>query len=146
MVFKTSTGEISEWNEGDFKNLRLHQAQDIINQSVINPFGKFQFGSLTKWGYELRLDGINILFGEGMQKYSDDEYKKTIELKKAVEELIEKNVVCSTIKSNGRIGVSINKNNWKKIKEKIEEFEYEVKYLNDKHGLSTRNVGTKGMF
>ena len=68
-------GQISEWNEGDYKNLRLHKAQEIINASTLNPLGKMNLFGITKIGYRFWFDGIDMLFGEGMSKYSSDEVK-----------------------------------------------------------------------
>ncbi len=134
-------GDVSEWNEGNFKSMRLHQAQMLINNSKINPFMKTN----NKWAYELWYVGIDIMFGEGQQKYNQPEINKVKEVKKEVEDLMEEQI-CSIINNETRRGVSVQIAKWKILKEKLEEFEYLVKSYNDKHGLSTKNVGTKGLF
>lgn len=136
-----SQGDVSEWNEGNFKSMRLHQAQMLINNAKINPFSR----NSNKWSYELWFSGIDIMYGEGQQKYSESEKKSCKELKAEVEELL-KIRVCSPIKQNGKEGVSVSVVTWDQLKPKLEEFEYLVKTYNDKHGLSTKNVGTKGLF
>ena len=81
-------GEISEWNEGNFKTLRMHQAQDLINRALINPFKKSGIDNGDKFNYELGIDGINILFGEGESKYAESEYEEVCELRNAIIQLI----------------------------------------------------------
>ena len=53
-------GNISEWNEGNFKNLRLHEAQEMINLGKINPFSHSQ--DKTTWNYHIWKSGIDINF------------------------------------------------------------------------------------
>lgn len=141
-ISKEIKGEISEWNEGNFKSMRLHQAQELINYSKVNPFGR----TVNKWNYELWFVGVDIMLGEGIQKYNDSESDKSIELKKEVEGLMEKERICFISNNNSRKIVTINTDPWKLLKVKLEEFEYLIKRYNDKHGLSTKNVGTKGLF
>ena len=113
---------------------------------MINPFQK----SGGKFNYEIAFDAVRILYGEGMSKYSDSEHEECITLKKEIERILVEDVPCSTKKTyrNGQYvnAIIINKTKWNELKTKIEDFEYKVKFYNDKHGLSTRNVGTKGLF
>lgn len=143
-------GEVSEWNEGNFKSLRLHQAQDLMNRAKIYPLKKFGMESDSKFNYEIWIDSIIILFGEGAAKYSGEEYAEVCALQSKVTDMMEKNPPCASKKSyvneDYHKVTSVNQEHWRALKKKIEEFEYKVKLYNDKHGLSTRNVGTKGMF
>ncbi len=133
-------GETSEWNEGDYKNLRLHKAQEIINASTLNPLGHMNLFGINKLGYRFWFDGIDMLFGEGMSKYSSDEVKDIEKLREDVEKLIESNPASKNFMNwKGEKGKSIHYNNWIEIKKKLREFEYKVKKYNDQHGLSTRN-------
>ena len=133
-------GEYSEWNEGDYKNLRLHKAQEMINLSSVAPMEKINFFDIKKYGYELWFDGINILFGEGMQKYGEDEYKKVVGLRNAIEEFIRTKRVCYPITNQYKQkGMGVNMENLKDLKMLLRDYEYLVKVYNDKHGLSTRN-------
>jgi hypothetical protein len=141
-ISKEIKGEISEWNEGNFKSMRLHQAQELINYSKVNPFGR----TVNKWNYELWFVGIDIMLGEGIQKYNESESTISLDLKKEVEELMGKEKICFISSNNLRKIVTINIEPWKKLKVKLEELEYLIKRYNDKHGLSTKNVGTKGLF
>lgn len=131
-------GEISEWNEGNFKSLRLHQAQEIINFCTMNPFKK----NGNEWNYKIWFNAIVVLFKEGMQKYSTSEYTETNKLKDDTEEALNK---FSGITKNSN-GYKIDMKQWTELKKKLEEFEYKAKSLNDKHGLSTRNVKYEGLF
>ena len=134
------SGQISEWNEGDYKNLRLHKAQEIINASTLNPLGKMNLFGINKLGYRFWFDGIDMLFGEGMSKYSPDEVKEIEKLREEVENLIESNPASKNFTNwKGEKGESIHYDKWKPIKKKLREFEYKVKKYNDNHGLSTRN-------
>lgn len=142
---EVSKGEISDWNEGNFKSIRLHQAQTLINMAKSNPFVK-QDG---KWMYEWWFSGSIIVFGEGVQKYGEKEKEKCILLKKEIETIIDESnskPIITNITSGNRKGTSVDMERWKELKEKIEEFEWLVKEYNDKHGLSTRNVKSGGLF
>jgi len=132
----------SEWNEGNFKNLRLHEAQEMINLGKLNPFVSSEDG--TTWNYQIWLGGIDILLGEGMSKYGDDEVIEIENEKKFIEELIKLKPPFTRIiefKLNGQKGrfIPIPKNQ-KRIKKILENYESIVKKFNDIHGLSTRNA------
>lgn len=142
MTMGIKEGDVSEWNEGTLKSLRLHQAQVLINTAKINPLSKV----MDMWGHLAWFKGVDILLGEGMEKYADSELDEIIKLKKEIEKIIDEKPICTPINSSGRQGVSVNINNWKELKPKLEFIEYKVKFYNNKHGLSTRNVGTKGLF
>jgi len=132
-------GAVSEWNEGNLKNLRLHEAQELINFGKSNPLIKFN----EEWKYKMWIDGINILYGEGSSKYSDTEIK---EIEKVKEILFKALVIypihlkkVNKIFNDIHVKYSLNEENWEKVKKYIELFERRVKYFNDLHGLSTRN-------
>ena len=132
-------GQISEWNEGDYKNLRLHKAQEIINFASIDPFKKLNFLGTILFGYKAWFEGINILFREGKAKYSETEFNEVKKLKKEIEGLFSTNEICTESVTRGRATISIDLKNWEKIKERIDEYEDKVYMYNDSHGLSTRN-------
>jgi len=135
-------GDVSDWNEGNFKSMRLHDAQLLINKSKADPFSFYQ----GKFNYQWWFAGIDIVYGEGVQKYSGSETTSVEELKKEVEELMKMEIIFTCKDWTGRPYKKYLLENWAKLKERLEEFEFLVKRLNDKHGLSTRNVGTKGLF
>jgi len=137
-------GFTSEWNEGNFKNLRLHEAQEMINIGKINPFGLSEDG--TSWNYQIWQGGIDILLGEGLSKYATEEITEVKTQKNFVEELIKLKPPFKRIiefKLHGKterfIPIPINQ---KRIKEILQDYENIVKKLNDLHGLSTRNRDT----
>lgn len=141
MIEETPKGKYSEWNEGDYKNLRLHQAQEIINRSQINPLIKISVdeSGIRKYGYEFWYAGINILFGEGMQKYNQTEYDEVTKLRDEIEKLIDETDICKITEGIKNRTTCINIDNWKTLRKKLREFEHKVKHYNDEHGLSTRN-------
>ncbi len=137
-------GSISEWNEGNFKNLRLHEAQELINMGKVDPFSYSSEG--TSWNYQIWKAGIDILYGEGCSKYTTGEESEIDEVKK-IKDFIE--LFCDTkppfkqitehhIDSQQSKFIP-NIENQRKIKEMLEMYEKIVKQYNDDHGLSTRN-------
>lgn len=134
-------GAVSEWNEGNFKNLRLHEAQELINVSKISPLS---MSDKKMFNYELWIIGIDILFGEGRSKYEESELNdmkriiNTIQLTKRYFPIHKK------INEPGREGKKtryvFNEDNWIRLKELIDIYEHKIKFFNDIHGLSTRNI------
>lgn len=138
-------GEISEWNEGNLKSLRLHEAQEMINFAKINPLNKIPQGK--GWNFELWISGINILFGEGSAKYTEKEIKEVNKIKLIIEQTLHLKPIYKSLKNNQKKDSYIYyPKNWDILKQMIELYEQSVKFYNDKHGLSTRNQGTGGLF
>lgn len=134
-------GSISEWNEGNFKNLRLHEAQEMINYGKNKPFD-WDYES-SCWKYDHWKAGIDILYGEGESKYSDEEIKEVEKIIKVIEKSIKLKKPYNKIKSYGAGGVETKYTpiieNQDKIIELLRIYEKIVKKFNDMHGLSTRN-------
>jgi len=137
----SQVGQVSEWNEGNFKNLRLHEAQEMINIHKINPLKPIGF---NRYHYHLWISAVNVLYGEGQSKYSDDEIKEINILKLDLDvslAIYPPNLLVYYDSISGKKKKSVFSNkNWMKIREKIENYESRVKYFNELHGLSTRNV------
>jgi len=141
-------GSISEWNEGNLKNLRMDEAQRMINYGkrylfdyIIDPFSKM-FGEM-KWGYDIYIQGIINLLAEGVSKYSETEEKQSEDIRKITEKIIKvfppfKKSFSQSYSSDHDCYLPIEENQ-DKIKEALYKFEYHIKKLNDAHGLSTRN-------
>ena len=133
-------GMISQWNEGNLKSLRLHEAQELINNSKIDPLKK-NVGD--KWNYEIWIFGITILYGEGQSKYSNDEIKDIEEIKELIYLRLAFNPITKTTSSADMFNSSrktfVNYKNWENLRKLIELYEQKVRLFNDKHGLSTRN-------
>ena len=142
-------GNISEWNEGSFKSMRLHQAQSIINYAKLNLLGRNEFGS--GFNYNLWITNIDILYDEGKAKYNGKEIEEVDKIKVLTKSLIQIKpphfqVHIASV-SGHTIRYSLNKKNWDDLEKIAELFETLVRLYNDKHGLSTRNVTkTKGLF
>ncbi len=139
-----NNGSISEWNEGNFKNLRLHEAQEMINMGKVNPFSYSE--NETAWSYQIWKAGIDILYGEGASKYSTGE-KSEVEQVEMIKNFVERYLSIKPpfrkiteyhIDSKQDKFIPI-KENQQKIKKALEIYEKIVKKFNDKHGLSTRN-------
>jgi len=133
-------GKISEWNEGTFKSIRLHEAQELINFAKANPLRKLPDG---RWAYELWIAGIEVLYGEGTSKYKTSEMEEVESIREEINNLLITeppiNMISSCSISKGASKPTLNIENWKKIRKKIELYEKKVKHYNDEHGLSTRN-------
>jgi hypothetical protein len=142
-------GSISEWNEGNFKCLRLHEAQEMINIGKSNPFAMNE--DKTAWNYQTWKAGIDILYGEGDSKYDGKEIEEVNKVKNFVESLIKfkppfKKVITDSIEGR-RVNFIVNTENHENIRLAIEGYERLVKKFNDKHGLSTRNANpNRGLF
>ena len=134
------SGKVSEWNEGNLKSLRLHEAQELINITKVEPLKNL---SNDKWNYDNWIAGISILFYEGCSKYSSIEIEEVEKIKQLIELRRESipihKVINSSDFSGTRNKIIFNNANWKVLKTLIELYERKVKYFNDKHGLSTRN-------
>jgi len=133
-------GEVSKWNEGYLKNLRLHEAQELINISKINPLKKNKDGS---WRFERWNEGITILFGEGESKWSPEEIKEVNKIKEIIILTLENNPPYEIIRRL-TVGkkiqdININQENWTILRKLMELYEKKVRKFNDIHGLSTRN-------
>jgi len=130
---QNTEGTISQWNEGNLKSLRLHEAQELINIAKMDPIRKHR-----EW-----IDGIIILYGEGESKYSDGEIKEIESIKELIFLSLKLKQIIIT-KNNSAIfssfnNITINYKNWDTLRKLIELFEQKVKKANDLHGLSTRN-------
>ena len=133
------SGQISEWNEGELKSLRLHKAQEIINFASITPFKKLDFFGYPVYGYKVWFEGINILFREGKAKYSPDEFKEVKQLRDMIDELINADEFCVEYKHITKKGLVVTNEKWNQLKKLLNDYEDKVYFYNDQHGLSTRN-------
>ena len=136
-------GNVSKWNEGNLKSLRLHEAQEIINTSKLNPLKRVN----GVFNYDNWIYGINILYGEGHSKYGIKERESIEKIKDVINMalIINSPVVISVMSGMGtsknKIGMDYEK--WENLRKLIEMFEQKVKYFNDIHGLSTRNLDSE---
>jgi hypothetical protein len=135
-----SQGMISKWNEGNLKSLRLHEAQELINISKLDPLAKI---GKNQWNYRRWIYGIDILYGEGQSKYSSDEKKDIMRIKSILKKSLTTYPPMIVISFNGYDDNPqdhrIDPHNWIIIEGLIDIYEDKVKYYNDKHGLSTGN-------
>ena len=139
-------GSVSEWNEGNLKSTRLHEAQTIINYAKMNLLAM----SGDSFNYEMWISGIDILYGEGQSKYKEKEIEDVEKVRTIISLLIEykfpHQVINEETSSGKRQKIMFDKKNWQVLKVATELFEKIVKQYNDSHGLSTRNQGGQGLF
>lgn len=137
---------VSEWNEAMFKMKRLHEAQERIN------FWKRDKKGITdgKFHYVWWFEDCDVLFGEGKAKYKVEEKKECERIKKIIQYKIDRDCPHSKIvvsRSSGKSeGFVVDEMKYIKLIELIQNFEDSCKLYNDKHGLSTKNQGSSGLF
>ena len=141
-------GVVSEWNEGMLKSRRLSDIQTMINASRSDLLGENLIKN--KKNYETWVQGIGILFSEGGSKYSDPEKKQVKKIRDVINEMLLKKPPYIRIRiKNGVEKGSIFKfsqENFQDLVKLGDLYEEIVRQLNDKHGLTTKNVGTGGLF
>lgn len=138
---KGDSGSVSEWNEGDLKNLRLHEAQEMINYGKMNPFSLAEDG--VSWKYEIWKGGVDILYGEGQSKYNTEETKEIEKVRALLEKTLRlkkpfRKVTLQAYMGNQTKHMPVEENQ-QKIYQFLIIYEKQVKKYNDIHGFSTRN-------
>ena len=137
---------VSEWNEANFKMKRLHDIQERINAYRSDMKGIYK----SKFNYENTFDEINNLYGEGVSKYGETEKTKCKRLKELIRGRLKLFPPHSKISIQSGAGNNngwvIDEENYDMLLKLLESYEEIVKDFNDKHGLSTKNKGTKGRF
>lgn len=126
--------KISEFNELQFKMIRIHKIQDQINELWNNPLIMNHF--FGNYNYESLLSNIQRLYSECYAKTTEHERKEYKKLIEEIEKLIEDKPPFE--KSQHPLGkrLSFNKNNWKELNKKLTALDLYVRELLDKHGFS----------
>lgn len=141
-----SGGRISEWNEGNFKSMRLHLIQSAINYYKTNKYKK----EGGKFNLEHLFIQVDLLYKEGKSKYNSAEIERCERVKRICKGLLEHfplEIQSQSVSfGSGNNITTINKKHFDMINDMIEDFEDVVKDYNDKHGLTTKNQGYSGMF
>lgn len=140
------TGLDSNWNEAMFKMMRIHDCQNLINFYKRNLTARDN----NRFNYENWFIEVKNLFGEGNSKYTNKEFDEVKRVEVLIESML-KNTPGHLIIKEGKFGNSqnkilFNKEFYYKIIKLIEDYEYKVKFYNDKHGLSTGNKEQGGYF
>jgi len=139
-------GRISEWNEATLKVIRLHEIQDAINNFKMNPLGITQ----GRFNYEWFAKNVEALYGEGYSKYDSKERKKCDEVRKLVFWALENQPPCYFNKDESVVEESksfiVDKDRLNNFMELLEIYVRLVKDYNDKHGLTTKNKKSGGLF
>lgn len=141
-------GEMSEWNEGVLKSIRLNSIQILLNNSKVDLTARSL--DFTHFNYELWITSIDLLYGEGKAKYSEPEIEEVDKIKELAFKTLKLFPPCTYViehKSSGKNKtIIVNKENLDRLIKLGDIFETAVKKYNDKHGLSTKNKGTGGLF
>ena len=125
---------ISEFNELQFKMIRIHKLQDQINELWINPLApNLAFGD---YNYQLIISILENLYSEVHAKCKEEEQ---IKINKSFED-IEKLIEDSPIFESGNHPLSkklvLSIDNWKEIRKEIKALLLYIKVLLDNHGFS----------
>jgi len=125
---------ISEFNELQFKMIRIHKLQDQINELWINPLSpNFSFGD---YNYNLIIAILEDLYSEVHAKCSKEEQDKIKEDFENIEDTIEKNP--PYVKGNHPTSkrASLDMPNWKELKRELKRINLYIRTLLDNHGYS----------
>jgi len=125
---------ISEFNELQFKMLRVHKLQDQINELSINPLSpNLSFGD---YNYNLIISILESLYSEVHAKCDKEEQERARKKFEEIDNLIENNSPYEKGNHPTSKKSILNKENWKKIKKEIKELNLYTRTLLDKHGFS----------
>jgi len=135
---------ISEFNELQFKMIRVHKLQDQINELWNCPLMmNFNFGS---YNYESIFSNLQSLYAEVYAKCTPDEIKEYNGLEEEIEKLIEDEPPFEFGNHPTSKKASLNKDNWKEINKKLSDLRKLIKRLLDNHGYSPdKDDGMSGL-
>jgi len=130
-------GKISGFNEAQLKMMRIHKAQDLINEwrgrLLVEVYRGF-------YGYDMVSSGLNTLLMESKGKMSKDEQKTSSNWRDKLTKITETkrpHYIQSSYGYSGRkYSVKINFEYYEELKKALFECEDFVKYQLEKHGYS----------
>lgn len=135
----TDFGAPSEWNEANFKMMRLHEIQEAINILNLEPNRYLVDGTISLyWIYK----ALVRLYVEGRPHYKQKHKDDVDSLRELIEEAFikfppAKIVYLSTLNGKKKVW-KINQNNYNKLLRLLEQFEYKIRQYNTDAGLSTK--------
>jgi len=124
---------VSEFNEMQFKMIRIHKLQDQINELWNNPFGSV-YG--FNYNYEVLFSVIESLYAEVYSKCTKEEKKKAKQRFENVETILEKKPAFEKSKHPSSRRQEFNKDNWKVLKKKLKRLNLYTRQLLENHGFS----------
>lgn len=135
---------LSEFNELQFKMIRIHKLQDQINELWINALApNLSFGD---YNFNLIIRNLESLYSEVHAKCGDEEREKA---DKMFEELDDKIIDAPPFESKNHPTsrkASLSEENWKAIKKGIREINFYIRELLDNHGYSPdKDDDTRGL-
>ena len=137
-------GEISKFNEAFLKMKRLDKIQDGINTLRLSPL---QFNMEQRvYNYQLVLSLLTSLYMEVIGKLSPPEKEKAMELKKDIEENLNKKPPFQLRSHYDKKTTIFVEDAWRELEKKINDFEEFLRIMMDKHGLGTPSEEQEGGF
>ena len=128
-------GYISEYNEASFKMIRLHELQQRINYTKVNPFAiDLETGMIN---FEVTFKHLRQYFQEIASKLSKTEREGMEKFRDSLEEFMKLFPIIQTRKKIGKKLSKIDIKNWDKFSKYMESFETRLRILADKHGYGT---------
>lgn len=141
----------SEYNELAHKMARLSSLQKTINETWNNPLGLWfnekVIEDMGRYGFQIIYSCINQLYKEVKSKCKKEEIENTDKLRKEIEEILDKGTesICSKKIIFDKIEYNIDKQKWKELREKIQNFEEVVRVLLDEHGYNPDKDDLSGL-
>lgn len=134
---------VSEFNELQFKMIRIHKLQDQINILWVNPtMMNFGFGT---YNYESIYANLQMLYGEVYAKCTPDEIESYENIKNRIDELIENNPPYEIKNHPTGKKPNFNKDNWKEINNELHKLYLLIRKLLDAHGYSPDKNVLRGL-
>ena len=125
---------ISEFNELQFKMMRVHTLQHQINELWINPLSpNLTFGD---YNFNLIISNLESLYAEVYAKCSNDEIETTDKLFANIERKIHETPPYESNCHPTSKKTSLNKESWFSIKNDIRKLNFHIRKLLDNHGFS----------
>lgn len=126
---------VSKYNPAALKMSRLNDIGKLINEVKLSPLSYNQ--EYADFNFNIWIRCVNNLLGEIEAKFTEDESKECLKIKKAIETFMKKNLIAER---NNKGEFRIDQVHFEIIKKHIEMYEYKVKHYQDVHGLDTPNM------
>lgn len=124
---------ISEFNELQFKMIRIHKLQDQINELWLNPLQpSLAFGD---YNYKLLISILENLYSEVHPKCDEKEQEKVKGIFDSINELAENEPPFEKQHPMAK-NVTLDRKKWLTLKVKLKELNLYIRTLLDNHGFS----------
>jgi len=124
---------LSEFNELQFKMIRIHKLQEQINDLWVNPLAaNFAFG---EYNYRLLISILQSLYSEVHPKCEEKEKEDIQIMMDEIEDYLEENEPYSSSNHPTSKKLQLDIDNWKELKKRIIKLNLKVRELLDAHGF-----------